>query len=339
MSFTQKETLTIKRGETSAFSYLPQQRWMRGGFLQRQGIDVHQPLQLAGYYAYSIWLFTFNDIKTIVGPSFLFALATSPALSVFGMRNAALVDLLRRAPLALFWLWINLLPFTIDNQRHPDSIAEDMINKPWRTMPSKRMTPQQARNLVLVLYVLAIITSFRIGGLEQCLSLVVAGVWYNNFQGAEGILSRHLINAFGYRCFNSGALEVVLGGRGSYSSSTSLLVWETIISGLVFTTIHTTDMYDQEGDALRNRKTIPLVIGDNLGRWSLASFLIIWSVVCPVYIGAPLVGFALMLGLGGLISARYLILRTIADDKKTVKLWNLFVVGIYILPLMRLAAG
>ena len=96
------------------------------------------------------------------------------------MQNATPADFLYRAPLALFWLWINLLPFTIDNQRYLDFIAEDEVNKPWRTLPFKRMTPRHARNLVVVLYALAISISLRIGGLEQCLSLVVVGFWYNN---------------------------------------------------------------------------------------------------------------------------------------------------------------
>lgn len=335
MPSTQQGTLTVLERDTSAISYLQRQRrGLKSSFQQRQEIGLQPLLQLAGYHAYSIWLFTFSDLKTIVVPGLLFALVTSPALSVFGMRNAVPGDLLCQAPSALFWLWINLLPFAIDNQRHPDSIAEDKINKPWRTLPSKRMTPRQARNFVLVLYALAIITSLRTGGLEQCLSLVVVGVWYNNFQGAEGVFTRHLINGFGYRCFNTGALEVVLGGV--HSPTTSLLFWEAIISGLVFTTIHTMDMYDQEGDALRNRKTVPLVVGDNLGRWSIVFCMTIWSVVCPAYVGAPLVGFTLMLGLSGLISARYLLLRTVADDKRTFKLWNLYMVGIYVLPLLRL---
>lgn len=152
-------------------------------------------------------------------------------------------------------------------------------------------------------------------------------------------MARHLIDGFGYRCFNTGALEVALGGSGVYSLTTSLLVWEAIISGLVFATIYTMDMYDQEGDSSRNRKTVPLVIGDNLGRWSIAFFMTIWLVVCPAYVGAPLIGFTLMLGLGGLISVRYLLLWAVADDKKTFKLWNLFMVGTYVLPLLRLTLG
>jgi len=331
---SRQPTPTVSQGAKSAVNYIQKQKWLKCGFLKVQEVDFRRPLRLAAYHAYSIWLFTYTDLKTIIGPSLLFALVTSPALSVFGMPNAAPIDFLRRAPLSLWWLWINLLPFTIDNQRHAESIAEDKINKPWRTLPSQRMTPGQARNLAISLYSLAIISSFFIGGLEQCLSLIVVGVWYNDFQGAEGVLPRHLINAFGYRCFNTAALEVALGGR-DFRSSTSLMVWEAIISGLVFTTIHSMDMYDQEGDASRNRKTLPLAIGDNLGRWCLAFWMTIWSVVCPTYIGAPLIGFVLMTGLGGLISVRYLLCRTVADDLMTFMLWNVFMVAIYMLPLLR----
>ncbi|RKL28169.1 hypothetical protein BFJ72_g12629 [Fusarium proliferatum] len=333
MFSSQQETLSIP--PQIKWSTLRQRQYVKDRIIQRQEISLHlwQLLQLVVYHAYSIWLFTFNDLKTIIGPSILFALGTSPALSKFGMQDAALADLIPRAPLALLWLWINLLPFTIDNQRHPGSISEDQINKPWRTMPSKRMTPHQARNLVVVLYALAIITSYYIGGLEPCLSLVLLGVWYNDFQGAEGLLSRHLLNSLGYRCFNTGALQVVLGSRGIHSPSTSLLAWEAIVSGIVFTTIHAMDMHDQEGDASRNRKTVPLVVGDNLGRFSIAFFMTIWSIVCPAYVGAPPISSAIIWGLGGLVSARYLVFRTVAQDKKTSKLWNLFMVGIYLLPL------
>jgi 4-hydroxybenzoate polyprenyltransferase len=340
MSFTQQETLTIPQGAVSAVTYLSNRRWPKDRFPQHRELDLKQLLEVARYHAYSIWLFTVSDIKTIIAPSLLFALFTSPALSVFGMREADTADFLRRTPLVLFWLWINLLPFNIDNQRHPDSIDEDAVNKPWRTLPSKRMRPEQARNLMLVLYPLAIITSLRVGGTEQCLSLVALGFWYNNLQGADSsFIVRNLINAAGFNRFTTGALEVALGGRGIQSPSTSLLVWQAIIAGIVFTTVQTQDMYDQEGDSLRDRKTVPLVVGDSLGRWSIAFFMTIWSLVCPAYVGAPLIGFALMVGLGGLISARSLLLRSVSDDRKTFKLWNLFLVVNYLLPLLRLALG
>jgi hypothetical protein len=34
-----------------------------------------------------------------------------------------------------------------------------------------------------------------------------------------------------------------------------------------FSTLHMQDMYDQAGDSLRDRRTLPLVVGDSSARW------------------------------------------------------------------------
>lgn len=49
------------------------------------------------------------------------------------------------------------------------------MNKPWRTMPSGRMNPAQARKLMFCLYVVAAFISWKIGGLTQCLALMALG--------------------------------------------------------------------------------------------------------------------------------------------------------------------
>lgn len=67
---------------------------------------------------------------------------------------------------------MNLLPFTIDNEMQPDAIKEDAENKPWRPMPSKRLSERAAFELVLCLYPLTILTSLHFGGLKQCLVLI-----------------------------------------------------------------------------------------------------------------------------------------------------------------------
>lgn len=72
------------------------------------------------YHLHSEWLFTLSDLKTIIGPSF-----------VFGVTNALVVEehsqessdkelnkaVQRRLPLVLLYLWMNLLPFAIGNQK------------------------------------------------------------------------------------------------------------------------------------------------------------------------------------------------------------------------------
>lgn len=99
----------------------------------------------------------------------------------------------------------------MSNQISSGAIKEDRINKPWRTLPSGRMTPEQAGRLMLAFYIFALGLSLMIGGLKQSVTLVVIGSWYNHFAGADrSYLVRNLINALGYVCFTSGAMEVAL---------------------------------------------------------------------------------------------------------------------------------
>jgi len=137
------------------------------------------------HQAYSLWLFTYSDLKTIVGPKTTFGLCSSLSAEIFGVSPKSTRLILARTPLILLWTWINLLPFAIDNQRQPLAIHEDGINKPWRPMPSGRVSPQQAKRWMLGLYPAAIVFSFCFGGLRQCVVLILLGLWYNDLSGAD----------------------------------------------------------------------------------------------------------------------------------------------------------
>ncbi|KAF6223097.1 hypothetical protein HO173_013310 [Letharia columbiana] len=77
------------------------------------------------YDLYSIWLFTYSDLKTIVGPKTAFGIFNSLQASAFDLPCLQYSTALKRLPLVVFWTWINLLPFSIDNQRQPEAIRED----------------------------------------------------------------------------------------------------------------------------------------------------------------------------------------------------------------------
>ncbi|KAF3480938.1 uncharacterized protein GIQ15_06285 [Arthroderma uncinatum] len=288
------------------------------------------------YRIYSIWLFTFSDIKTIIAPSFAFGFFTAYISPSFDIHPAPTwQELIQRAPLMLLWSWINLLPFAIDNQRRPESIAEDTLNKPWRTLPAKRMTPQQAFNLMLVFYPLAILTSLQIGGLRQCIGLVVLGIWYNNFGGADASwITRNFINGCGFVCHISAPLEVALGGQ-QVASNESTIKWLLIIGTVVFTTVQTQDMYDQAGDCLHGRKSLPLVVGDGPARWSIAVPMTFWCIFCPWYWSSSPITWTLVVSLGLTVAGRSLALRSVSQDRATFRLWNLWMVCLYALPLTR----
>ena len=285
------------------------------------------------YHAYSIWLFTYSDIKTIIAPSTAFAVLNSLGGVEGRINQEVLARLSYRAVIACFWVWINLLPFAINNQRQPSATAEDRINKPWRTMPSRRMTETQAWRLMLLFYAVAIIASYLLDALRQCLILIIIGTWYNDFGGADvSSTVRNFINACGFVCFTSGALQVML--QADPFADDALNRWFVIISLVVFSTVQTQDMYDQEGDSARGRKTTPLVIGDGAARWSIAVPMGVWCGVCPWFWESAWIGYAVSCPLALIVVGRTLVRRSVREDKVTFRLWNLWLVSVYSLRLV-----
>ena len=287
------------------------------------------------YDLYTIWLFTYSDLKTIVGPKTVFGIFNSLHASAFDLPCLRYSTVWQRLPLVLFWTWINLLPFSIGNQRQPEAIKEDGINKPWRPMPSQRMTTRQAKIWMLGLYPLAITSSVYFGGLRQCLCLICLGFWYNDLGGADhNPVIRNLINSCGFVCYTSGAMEVAYGSWIPLSPGSPLFRWFSVIATTVFTTVHTQDMYDQAGDSLRGRWTVPLAMGDGPSRITIAIPMAFWSFFGPWFWDLDTTAYFLPLGLGLIVILRTLMLRRVADDKRTFRIWNLWMVVFYLLPLL-----
>lgn len=81
--------------------------------------------------AHTLWLFTVSDHKTIVLPWSAFGVLSAlsgPAVTT--NQEPALADILRQAPAVVLWTWLNILVFTVANQRLPESVIEDQLNKP-----------------------------------------------------------------------------------------------------------------------------------------------------------------------------------------------------------------
>ena len=291
--------------------------------------------------AYTLWLFTLSDLKTTVIPSTVFGLVNAYTASVFGLHNPAessssqLVPFLTKLAYVTFWTWIHVLAFDADNQRQPQAILEDQVNKPWRPLPSGRMHGSEARILAFVAYILSGGVAYGLGGLHQSIGLAFLGFLYNDLGGGSRFFaSRNLLNAGGFACFISGALEVAL--NASPFTSTKFNQWLLIIAAVVFTTIHVQDMSDQPGDRLRNRKTLPLVLGDGEARASIGLLMMFWSWACPMYWGLPWSNALAFVILGHLIGIRTCTKRKIQDDKWTFRLWNLWMIILYLIPTMKL---
>lgn len=64
------------------------------------------------HHIYNLYLFTASDFKTILFPEAFFAICTS--LSLFGYA-IDVPQVCSRIPLAMVWIYSNLLPFNINN--------------------------------------------------------------------------------------------------------------------------------------------------------------------------------------------------------------------------------
>ena len=188
---------------------------------------------------------------------------------------------------------------------------------------------------MLCCYCLALLSSIFIGGLLKCIFLIGLGYWYNDLQGADcSCVVRQFVNACGYLCFLSGAVEVM-----THCPITSLepkaYQWLAIVGAVILTTIQTQDMPDQVGDSIRNRQTLPLVIGDSAARSSIAIAIGFWSYFCPAFWRAQMVGVILPIALGIVVAGRFLEKRTIEADKVSFRMYNLWIVCLFLLPQFR----
>ena len=288
------------------------------------------------HHVYSMWLFTYTDMKTIIFPQSIFGTITAVSAHIVGQPvslSSTPENITTRFLVALFWTWINLLPFDIQNQLDEAAIAEDRVNKPWRPLPSKRLTPSLARAWMNVLYCIALFSSAHIGGLRQCIALLGLGYWYNRAGGSDcSWIVRNAINAAGFISFASGAMECALGRQ--LLLTRPLLQWFCMIGAIVFCSVQAQDMYDIEGDAARGRATLPLVIGPAAARWSIATAVSCFSFACMFYWNAQWFIGLVPFSLGSVVAFRTLTYKTVSADKRTFQLWNLWLVSVYSIPVM-----
>ena len=243
------------------------------------------------------------------------------------------VAVLKRAPRTMLWMWLNVLAFTISNQRLPSSILEDSINKPWRPLPADRITEKQARRLLLALIPIVVLLTFMSGGGPSSMAALLLAWMYNDLKGAdETFIVRHILNGLGIACWSFGAATVASGPN---TFSNKGYFWIALPGMITLTTIHLMDLRDQEGDRAQGRSTVPLVLGDTIARWSIVAAILSWSVICPTIWSAGLAGSVLPLALGGLISGRVLALRTPHADRFSWNLWGPWLFSIFLLPLLK----
>ena len=331
---------SLMKGYTSPKDEIDQQVWLRHlTYILLSDIPSHQqrltfPQGFGGrvlFHLKTAYLITKSDIKTTVFPATTFALAASLSGSLLTTDSSPTVaSILLRLPSSLLWIWSNLWIFNLANQRLPNSVIEDSINKPWRALPSGRLTPNAARYILICSIPLVYILTLFLGGREESIILMVLTWIYNDLGAAdENFFVRHVNNALGFVTFAAGGTRVMCG-----SLHMTTYQWLAFIAAVITFTIQFQDMEDQEGDRERGRRTLPIVLGGGLTRVVNAFVTLLFSFLAPTFWRLHWSGYAMPMVLGGVIAGRTLLATTLSADRKTFKLWCLWLVGLYLLPIL-----
>ena len=234
----------------------------------------------------------------------------------------------------MLWNWLNILVFDLANQRHPESVAEDIINKPWRPLPSGRITTCQTRRMLQIALPAVLGINYYLGAWEETALLFILTWIYNDLGGADdGFITRNTVIALGFSQYNKGALRVAT--QGGFHIPPETWWWLAVTSGVIVTTMHIQDMKDQEGDRTKGRRTAPLVLGDYQARWTIAVPMAAWSFACPAFWRLSPLAYVLPVGFGMMIVARVLLLRGFEADKRTWWIWTAWTAIIWMMPLFK----
>lgn len=116
------------------------------------------------------------------------------------------------------------------------------------------------------MYPIVILSSTYLGGIGSCLLEMFGCMKYlvQRMSSSGKPVSRNFLNTVGFTCFLPGPLEILAIGSGSSLPGYPRLA---LIAFAIFTTVHMQYFRDRDGNKLRNRRTVPLAIGDAPARW------------------------------------------------------------------------
>ncbi|KAI6045316.1 UbiA prenyltransferase family [Pisolithus marmoratus] len=269
------------------------------------------------FYLETTYLFTRSDYKTIFFPVIISAIATAPPAGVKQLIHTAI------------WVWIHLLQANVSNQTF--SAHEDVVNKPWRPLPSGRITVDATWRFRWFLLVVCLYLSrwYGTGVLSASAALSLVEIFHDDFGFSSHPVLKNLCNVGGYLTFELGAV-MIISSKASVDH-TSLLA--LLSSGLlIFTTIHAQDFADADGDRLSGRRTLPIVAPEGSRLYMLAA-LPAWSIALSVLWGlGPLCG-TLFLSMGLFVGSQYFRFRDVQHDQSSYLLYNVWLLAAHVLPM------
>ena len=223
----------------------------------------------------------------------------------------------------MLWVALNLLQFTVSNQSVPKSVNEDRINKPFRAIPSGKISVYHATILRWVLVPVCIGHSMLYSLLVTFTSafLIILTILYNEFDISSNGPLRNVFNALGYACFGSGAI-LVASPDPSKLSNVALKAITLNLFFVLLTTIHAQDFQDVDGDKEVGRITLPMMMPPSIARSTLLILLVTWSFILSKVWAVSAVVLLGYLGLATLAGLNYVLYETVEDDHCSYRIYN-----------------
>lgn len=235
------------------------------------------------YHLHTLLLFTGDQILDTVIPGTAFGILAALSGPVLDLPVQPASDILKRIPLISLWLWLAILQFCLHNQSSRNSILEDGINKPWRSIPSNRITAIQTQRLWLYASLTTALVSYHVNILPIFGVYLVLETVYNDYGGGDHSgVARNMLCAAGFTCYFSGALSIALGPEVGMSSE----AWQwtlALTAGVLATTIQAQDLRDEEGDRIRGRRTLVTEMGRKLNLYTIMILVPCWTIYLSLY--------------------------------------------------------
>ncbi|KAG1882475.1 UbiA prenyltransferase family-domain-containing protein [Suillus subluteus] len=273
-------------------------------------------LRCALHHFETAWLFTRSDFKTIIFPVMIFATVVSPCHNPLGLSCA------------LCWLWFHLFQFNASNQSY--SSHEDVLNKPWRPVPSGRISVKDSRALRwgLMVFCLGISSLFSLNVVITSGVYSVFVAMHDDFHLSRHPIFKNLCTAGGYVTYEVGCLLILSRESSLDGTSVNALSCSVLV---ILLTIHAQDFADVNGDRKSGRRTLPIIAPEGSRIYMLCALPLFSFALASFWSLGPL-SSVLFVSMGSWVGIRYFLFRSEICDQSSYRLYNIWLIGVHLLP-------
>lgn len=226
------------------------------------------------------------------------------------------------------WLWFQLLHFNVSNQSY--SADEDVLNKPWRPVPSGRISVKDCRALRwgLMVFCLSFSSLFSLNVAMTSGVFTMFLVMHEDFHLSHHPIFKNLCNAGGYAANELGSLLILSRGSSLNRTSINALSCSALV---ILLTIHAQDFADVIGDRTSGRRSLPIVAPKGSRIYMLCALPLFSFALASFWSLGPF-STVLFVSMGFLVGIRYFFFRDEMSDQSSYRLYNIWLIGVHLLP-------